>query len=91
MNPVWWFLILAVIFHLIMRYTVYGKHTYAIGSNEEAARMSGINVKRRHKVSGLHDCLHSGCLCRDRAERQRRRRPRQEWVSSMNFSPSRWR
>ncbi len=49
MMPVVWFLSLAVIFHLIMRYTVYGKHTYAIGSNEEAARMSGINVKR-HKV-----------------------------------------
>ena len=49
MMPVVWFLGLAVIFHLIMRYTVYGKHTYAIGSNEEAARMSGINVKR-HKV-----------------------------------------
>ena len=49
MNPVWWFLSLAVIFHLIMRFTVYGKYTYAIGSNEEAARMSGINV-RRHKV-----------------------------------------
>ena len=49
MMPVVWFLSLAVIFHLIMRYTVYGKHTYAIGSNEEAARMSGINVKR-HKI-----------------------------------------
>ena len=49
MNPVIWFFALAVIFHIIMRYTVYGKHTYAIGSNEEAARMSGINV-RRHKV-----------------------------------------
>lgn len=49
MMPVVWFLSLAVIFHVIMRYTVYGKHTYAIGSNEEAARMSGINVKR-HKV-----------------------------------------
>jgi len=49
MMPVVWFLSLAVIFHLIMRHTVYGKHTYAIGSNEEAARMSGINVKR-HKV-----------------------------------------
>ena len=31
------------------QYTVYGNHTYAIGSNEEAARMSGINVKR-HKI-----------------------------------------
>ena len=49
MMPVVWFLSLAVLFHLILKYTVYGKHTYAIGSNEEAARMSGINVKR-HKV-----------------------------------------
>ena len=49
MMPVVWFLSLAVLFHLILRYTVYGKHTYAIGSNEEAARMSGINV-RRHKL-----------------------------------------
>ena len=49
MMPVVWFLSLAVLFHVILRYTVYGKHTYAIGSNEEAARMSGINV-RRHKV-----------------------------------------
>ena len=49
MMPVVWFVILAIIFQLIMSFTVYGKHTYAIGSNEEAARMSGINVKR-HKV-----------------------------------------
>lgn len=49
MMPVVWFLSLAVVFHVIMKYTVYGKHTYAIGSNEDAARMSGINVKR-HKV-----------------------------------------
>jgi len=49
MMPVVWFLFLAAVFHVIMRYTLYGKHTYAIGSNEEAARMSGINVKR-HKV-----------------------------------------
>ena len=49
MMPVIWFIVLAVIFQVIMSFTVYGKHTYAIGSNEEAARMSGINV-RRHKV-----------------------------------------
>ena len=47
--PVIIFIVLAVLFHLILGYTVYGKHTYAIGSNEAAARMSGINVKR-HKV-----------------------------------------
>lgn len=49
MTPVFVFSLLAVLFHFIMKYTVYGKHTYAIGSNEEAARMSGINVAR-HKL-----------------------------------------
>ena len=49
MMPVFIFIALAVLFHLILRYTVYGKHTYAIGSNEDAARMSGIKVAR-HKV-----------------------------------------
>ena len=47
--PVFIFIALAILFHLILRYTVYGKHTYAIGSNEAAARMSGIKVER-HKV-----------------------------------------
>jgi inositol transport system permease protein len=47
--PVYIFVFLAILFHLILRYTVYGKHTYAIGSNEAAARMSGISVNR-HKV-----------------------------------------
>ncbi|MEZ5913830.1 MAG: ABC transporter permease [Paracoccaceae bacterium] len=49
MLPVVYFIGLAILFHLILRMTVYGKHTYAIGSNEDAARMSGINVAR-HKV-----------------------------------------
>jgi len=49
MTPVLIFIALAILFHLILRYTVYGKHTYAIGSNEAAARMSGIKVDR-HKV-----------------------------------------
>lgn len=49
MNPVIWFVGLAILFHLVLKYTLYGKYTYAIGSNEDAARMSGINV-RNHKV-----------------------------------------
>lgn len=44
--PVWIFLFVTVLFGLILKYTLYGKHTYAIGSNEAAARMSGINVER---------------------------------------------
>lgn len=46
MRPVLIFLAVALLFQLILRYTKYGKHTYAIGSNEEAARVSGINVER---------------------------------------------
>ena len=49
MMPVVWFALLSILLFFIMKYTVYGKHTYAIGSNEDAARMSGINIKR-HKV-----------------------------------------
>ncbi|MEO5613908.1 MAG: ABC transporter permease [Cypionkella sp.] len=49
MRPVFVFVALAVLFHLIMTYTKYGKHSSAIGSNEQATRMSGINVDR-HKV-----------------------------------------
>ena len=49
MMPVFIFAFLAILFHVILRYTVYGKHTYAIGSSEAAARMSGIKVAR-HKV-----------------------------------------
>ena len=48
-NPALIFVMLAVLFHIIMTYTVYGKRSYAIGSNEAAARMSGIKVAR-HKV-----------------------------------------
>jgi inositol transport system permease protein len=49
MMPVFIFISLAILFFLILRYTRYGKYCYAIGSNEDAARMSGINVER-HKM-----------------------------------------
>jgi inositol transport system permease protein len=48
-NPAVIFVLLAILFHVVMTYTLYGKRCYAIGSNEAAARMSGINVDR-HKV-----------------------------------------
>lgn len=41
-----WFLIGAVLAGAFLLHgTVYGKYIYAIGSNEEAARLSGINVR----------------------------------------------
>ena len=42
--PVVIFLVVALIFHIALRYTRYGKFTYAIGANLQAARVSGINV-----------------------------------------------
>lgn len=48
-NPVVIFIVLAILFQVALTYTVYGKRSYAIGSNEPAARMSGIKVAR-HKV-----------------------------------------
>jgi ribose transport system permease protein len=36
----------AVVFAVVLAATRFGRHTYAIGSNEEAARRAGINVDR---------------------------------------------
>ena len=38
--------IIAVIIHIILTYTAFGRRIYAIGGNEEAARLSGIPVRR---------------------------------------------
>lgn len=45
MMPVLIFIAVAIIFHIAMKYTRYGKFTYAIGANMQAARVSGINVE----------------------------------------------
>ncbi|SDC41598.1 xylose ABC transporter membrane protein [Pelagirhabdus alkalitolerans] len=39
-------LVIAGIFIFISRNTTFGRHIYAIGGNEEAAKLSGINIKR---------------------------------------------
>jgi ribose/xylose/arabinose/galactoside ABC-type transport system permease subunit len=41
---VWIAMILSVSLALLLRWTVFGRHLYAIGSNEAAARLCGINV-----------------------------------------------
>ncbi|MDQ0857076.1 hypothetical protein [Bacillus sp. V2I10] len=40
-------ILLAVVFHFIVKKTVFGRQVYAIGGNPEAAVLSGINMKRR--------------------------------------------
>lgn len=41
----YWFVVV-VIFHVVMKKTVFGKWVYAIGGNEDAATLSGIPVKK---------------------------------------------
>jgi ribose/xylose/arabinose/galactoside ABC-type transport system permease subunit len=37
--------VLAVIAHIVLNYTTYGRAIYAIGGNEETSRLAGINTK----------------------------------------------
>ena len=43
---VWMLIILAVATAALLRYTRFGRHTFAIGSNEETARLCGVAVER---------------------------------------------
>lgn len=45
-NAILIFIVVAVIGHLILSKTLLGRYTYAIGSNIEAARLSGIKVDK---------------------------------------------
>ncbi len=44
--PVIIFLSFAILAHIVLRYTRYGRTVYAVGGNREAARLSGVNVQR---------------------------------------------
>ena len=44
--PILLFAAVAVLTHVLLNYTRFGRHTFAIGGNEQAARVSGVNVGR---------------------------------------------
>lgn len=44
--PVIIMIIVAIIFNFLLRHTRLGRFTYAVGSNQEAARLSGLNVDK---------------------------------------------
>jgi ribose transport system permease protein len=56
-NMMYIMLAIAVVIGLFLHGTVWGRHLYALGQNEEAARYSGINVDRlkiaAYTISGL--------------------------------------
>ncbi|WP_293766293.1 ribose ABC transporter permease [uncultured Aquitalea sp.] len=44
--PVVWMLVMFGLFAFLLKKTVFGRHVYATGGNEEAARLSGVKVDR---------------------------------------------
>ena len=44
--PILYWLVLALVLHIVSRHTPFGRRIYAIGSNERTARLSGIHVER---------------------------------------------
>jgi ribose transport system permease protein len=45
-NPVWLLLAMAVAFSLVLHFSVWGRHLFAVGGNEQAARLTGVPVDR---------------------------------------------
>ncbi|MGL5676357.1 MAG: ABC transporter permease [Cellulosilyticaceae bacterium] len=45
-NAVWVFVVMAIIGAIVLNKTKLGRYNFAIGSNEEATRLSGVNVVR---------------------------------------------
>ena len=44
--PIIYWLAIAFIMYMISKHTAFGRHVFAVGSNERASRLSGINVER---------------------------------------------
>ncbi|MDR3440011.1 ABC transporter permease [Telmatospirillum sp.] len=67
--PVIVMIVLALVLAVVLMKTTFGRHLYAVGSNEEAARLSGVNVVRikigAYVVSGLLAGL-CGCVLMSR-------------------------
>ncbi len=62
---VWLMIVFAVAMAVLLRYTVFGRHVFAIGSNEATARLCGVRTKRVkvivYALSGLF-CGLSGVM-----------------------------
>ena len=60
-TPIWIALVLFLVFNFILSKTRTGRHIYAIGSNYEAAKFSGVNVKsaqtKAYMFSALMACV----------------------------------
>lgn len=55
-----WMILIVIIMAFVLNHTKLGRYTLAIGSNKEAARLSGINVKFYHAMSYVISGLFAG-------------------------------
>ena len=68
--PVILMIVLVVFFSLFLKHTVLGRHIYAVGSNEQAARLSGVDLTKvklfvyslTGALSGFAGILNAGLL-----------------------------
>ena len=60
-NLVWVFIALLVVAFYVLRYTMHGRNTYAVGGNPEAASNAGINVART-TIANFMICSLGACL-----------------------------
>ncbi len=44
--PIIYWLLIAFVMYYVSKHTAFGRHVFAVGSNERAARLSGINTER---------------------------------------------
>lgn len=56
--PVWMMIVIAAITAVVAKRTAFGRHVYAVGGNERAARLAGIRVER---VKVLTYIFSAGC------------------------------
>lgn len=60
-TSIFFMIIFLIIIFVLLNYTRFGRHVYAIGGNEEATMMSGVNVKKNlilaYVVSGIGTAL----------------------------------
>ena len=56
--PVWIGLVIAAVAHVVLTYTAFGRRTYAMGGNEQATFLSGIDVD---KIKFVLYMISAGC------------------------------
>ena len=55
-----WMLLLVALMAFVLNHTKVGRYTFAIGSNKEATRLSGVNVKFYHVIAYVISGLFAG-------------------------------